>query len=90
MGIEEYADRIAEEMHERVERQRGIIRELLAAGAERLPRAEYRLPADGDDLGRMKAALMETIDVLEETKSSFKSRRLEVLRKKLIAVLAGD
>ncbi len=90
MGIEEYADRIAQEMHERVEMQRGIIRQILAEGAERVLPADYRPPAGGDDLARVKAALKEAIDVLEETKSSFKSKRLEVLRKRLIAVLAGD
>jgi hypothetical protein len=90
IGIEEYSDRIAQEMHERVEMQRAILRQLLAEGGNRVLRVESGPPAGGSDLARMKAALMETIEVLEETKCSFKSRRLEVMRKKLIAVLAGD
>ena len=53
-------------------------------------RVECGPAAGGSDVARMKAAGMETIEVFEETKCSFKSRRLEVMRKKLIAVLAGD
>lgn len=90
MELEEYSDRLAEEMHERVERQRAVIRRILSAGAERLEEAGCLPPAETDEIRRMKAALKETIEVLEETKSSFKSRRLEVLRKRLLAVLAGD
>ncbi len=89
-GLEEYADRIAEEMHERVERQRAVIRRILSAGACRLEEAGRPPRAEGEELRRMKAALRETIEVLEETKSSFKAKRLEVLRKRLLAVLAGD
>ena len=36
---------------------------------------------------RLKEALKETIEVLEQTKKAFKSKRLEVLRKKLTQVL---
>jgi hypothetical protein len=37
----------------------------------------------------LQEALRETIEVLEETKSSFKSKRLEVMRRKLVDILAG-
>jgi len=36
---------------------------------------------------RMKAAIREAIDVLEESRKAFKSKRLEVLRKRLTQVL---
>lgn len=36
----------------------------------------------------LKSALKETIEILEESRKSFKSKRLEALRKKLINVLA--
>lgn len=36
---------------------------------------------------RLKDAIMEAIDVLEESRKAFKSRRLEMLRKKLTQVL---
>lgn len=37
---------------------------------------------------KLKETLLETIQVLEESKRAFKSRQLEELRKKLIGVLA--
>ncbi len=47
---------------------------------------------DGDDTasgsaGELRQALYETIEVLEETRKAFKSKRLEALRKKLMKVL---
>jgi hypothetical protein len=37
---------------------------------------------------RLRETLLETIQVLEESRKAFKSKRLEALRKKLIEVLA--
>jgi len=37
---------------------------------------------------RLKEVLLETIQVLEESRKAFKSKQLEALRKKLIEVLA--
>lgn len=37
---------------------------------------------------RLKDTLLETIQVLEESRKAFKSKQLETLRKKLIKVLA--
>lgn len=37
---------------------------------------------------KLKDTLLETIQVLEESRKAFKSKQLEVLRKKLIEVLA--
>lgn len=36
----------------------------------------------------MKEALLDAIQVLEESRKAFKSKRLEALRKKLIQVLS--
>lgn len=44
---------------------------------------------DCEKLSRLRAAIQEAIEVLDETRSSFKSKRLEVMRKKLIDILAG-
>lgn len=89
VGIEEYVDRITEEMHQRVEHQRGIFKQVLAAGATPADRQEYCPLVDCARLSRLQGALRETIEVLEETRSSFKSKRLEVMRRKLIEILAG-
>ncbi|MBE0569423.1 MAG: hypothetical protein IH576_02155 [Deltaproteobacteria bacterium] len=89
MGIEETSDRIAEELHKGVELQRGILRQLLS-GEAGLAGCEGGCPlGECEKISRMKSVLKETIEVLEETKSAFKSKRLEVLRRKLIEVLAG-
>jgi hypothetical protein len=90
MGVEEYADRIAEEMHERVEFQRRLLKQVLAGGGNALDRPAYCPLVDCPRLSRLQAALRETIEVFEETRSSFKSRRLEVMRKRLIDILAGS
>ncbi len=89
MAIAEYADKIAEEMHERVEHQRRIFKQVLAGGPDPSSRPAYCPLVDCARLSALKAALQETIDVLEETRGSFKSKRLEVMRKKLIDILAG-
>ena len=90
MGVEEYVDRIAEEMHERVEFQRRLLKQVLAGGGNTLDRPAYCPLVDCPRLSRLQAALRETIEVFEETRSSFKSRRLEVMRKRLIDILAGS
>lgn len=89
MGIEEYVDRIAEEMHLRVEHQRRIFKQVLAGGANVLDRPAYCPLVDCPRLSQLQAALRETIEVLEETRSSFKSKKLEVIRKRLIGIIAG-
>jgi hypothetical protein len=89
VGIEDYVDRITEEMHQRVEHQRRIFRQVLASGASPADRQEYCPLVDCARLSRLQAALRETIEVLDETRSSFKSKRLEVMRRKLIGILAG-
>jgi hypothetical protein len=90
VGIDEYVDRITEEMHQRVEHQRLLFRQVLAGGAGSAYRQEYCPLVDCARLSRLQTALRETIDVLEETRSSFKSKRLEEIRRRLIGVLAGS
>ena len=89
MGIEEYVDRIAEEMHERVEHQRRVFRQVLAGERDASGPTAYCTLVECERLSRLQAALQETIEVLEETRSSFKSKKLEMHRKKLIDILAG-
>ena len=45
------------------------------------------VPSSSGREGRLKEVLKETIEVLEQTRKAFKSKRLEVLRKKLTQVL---
>lgn len=90
MGIEEYIDRIAEEMHERVEHQRQVLKQVLAVESGPAECPAHCPLVRCERLSGMRIAVRETIDVLEETRSAFKSRRLEVLRRKLTEVLAGN
>jgi hypothetical protein len=39
---------------------------------------------------KLKEAIKETIEVLEQTRKAFKSKRLELLRKRLTQVLIDD
>ncbi len=89
MGVEEFVDRITEEMHDRVEFQRRLFQQVLAGGGSTSDPQAYCPLVDCARLSRLQAALRETIDVLEETRSSFKSKKLEVMRRKLIEILAG-
>lgn len=86
-GVEEHADRIARELHERVEHQRWLLRQVLSRGGDAPERQAYCPLVDCERLSRLRAAVRDAIDVLDETRSSFKSKRLEVMRKKLIDIL---
>ena len=88
IGIEDYIDRIAEEMHERVEHQRLVCKRAFGKASVGTARPAHCPLADCRRLAMMRDAIRESISVLEETRSAFKSRRLEVLRRKLIDVLS--
>ena len=83
----EYLDRIAGELHERVQHQQDVLRKFLCEGAgmEKIP---YCPLVDCSRIEKLRSAIRETIGVLEETRNAFKSKRLEVMRKKLIEILA--
>lgn len=86
--LEEYLDRMAGELHERVEHQRAVLRKALDftdAGREAIP---YCPLVNCARIESLRSAIRETIGVLEETRSAFKSKRLEVMRKKLCEILA--
>ena len=75
-------------MHERVEHQRLVLKRVVGdmGGANRVVGCPL---IDCPRLARLTTAVQETIDVLEETRSAFKSKRLEAVRKRLINVLGG-
>ena len=89
LGFEELIDRIAEELHERVAHQRSLSKRLLGAKGNSRSRLAYRRLVDCPRLAELRAVLRKTITVLEQTKSSFKSKRLEVMRRKRTDILAG-
>lgn len=87
MSVEEYAGRIAEEMHRRIDLQRALIARLLAEGSHSGAPGTCPLVVC-PRLSKIEETLKEAIEVLDQTRSAFKSRRLELLRKKLTDVLS--
>lgn len=76
-----YVTTLFDEMQQRVQHQRAVVLQCLEAPAEDGP--------GGQRQRELENALRNAIDVLEETKRSFKSKRLGELREKLARVLAG-
>lgn len=86
LPIGEYLDRMAGELQERVRHQQTVLKNILCEGAGR-GKIPYCPLVDCSRIDRLRSAIRETIGVLEETRSAFKSKRLEVMRKKLIEIL---
>ena len=80
-------DKSSEELHQRIDMHRYLMKTILeqSVGDGKLNRPF--LPSCSFDQRRLKEAIQETIEVLEETRKAFKSKRLEALRKKLTQVL---
>lgn len=89
VSIAEYLARTTAEMEERLAQHRVLLRALLeeesdAAQAARRPTC---LLMDCPRQRRLRNALVDVIEVLEETRRSFKSRQLEALRRRVVAAL---
>ena len=84
----EYVDRIATELHERVEHQRAVLRKVLSERGPGSEEIRYCPFVDCPRIEMLRSALRETVGILEETRSAFKSKKLEVMRKKLLEILA--
>jgi hypothetical protein len=80
-------NRSAEELHHKIDMQRYLITTLLEKQVGDATVKQLVLPTNSSNENILKQAIMETIEVLEESRKSFKSKRLEVLRKKLTQVL---
>ena len=80
-------DKDAEELHQRIDMHRYLMTTIVQqrVGDGKLNRPF--LPSCRSDERRLKEAIQETIEVLEETRKAFKSKRLETLRKRLTQVL---
>jgi len=80
-------DRSAEELHQRIDMHRCLMATILEQRVgdgtlKRLSLSSYS-PVET----RLRESLSETIEVLEQTRKAFKSKRLEALRKRLTHVL---
>jgi hypothetical protein len=82
----EIIDKSTEDLHKKIDMQRYLIATILDKKVSENKLHTVLLPDPHCEL-RLKETIKETIEVLEETKKAFKSKRLEVLRKKLTDVL---
>lgn len=75
-------ERSTRDLHDRVNMQQSVLLTILGKIKSSLP-FELCSMADCPHKKLFHRVLLETIEVLEETKKSFKSKRLEELRKRL-------
>ena len=77
----------AEELHLKIDMHRHLMTAILEQRLCDGNIKELFLPSCYHKEVSLKEAVKETIDVLEQTRKAFKSKRLEALRKKLTQVL---
>lgn len=90
LDYRDYVTQVSRELAERVEHQRDVMLKLIdlhQAGGHPI---DYCPLVDCAPMKGLREGLREAISVLEETRHSFKSRRLEGLRLKLEALLVQD
>ena len=80
-------DKSAEELHLKIDMHCHLMTAMLEQNLGDGNIKELFLPSCYHKKVRLKEAVKETIDVLEESRKAFKSKRLEALRKKLTHVL---
>ena len=79
-------ERHTRDLHDRVEMQQNVLLTILGK-IKGPPPIDSCSTADCQHKRLFYKVLLETIEVLEETKKSFKSKRLEELRKRLMDML---
>jgi len=82
----EIIDKSTEELHQRIDMHRYLMATILDKKVSENRLHNVVLPSTHREL-RFKEAIGEAIEVLEETRRAFKSKRLEALREKLTQVL---
>jgi hypothetical protein len=84
--LKKIIERSTQDLHHRLDMQQNVLLSILGQIKEGCP-VDLCILLDCQYRRLLRQILMETIEVLEETKKSFKSKRLEGLRKKLMDVL---
>ncbi len=80
-------DKSTEELHLKIDMHCHLMTAMLEQNLGDGNIKELFLPSCYHKEAGLKEAVKETIDVLEQTRKAFKSKRLEALRKKLTQVL---
>jgi len=81
-------DRSTEDLHKRIDMQRHILKTVIEKKINRAEICPDCIFSDCPHKKKIKEVLAETIEVLEDTRKAFKSKSLEMLRKRLMQVLA--
>lgn len=89
MKIHEAIEQSAGELQECIDGHHRLLKALLGEEAIKA-KLEKCVFVDCPHKHKLKKTLIDTIQVLEETRKAFKSKRLEALRKKLIGILASE
>jgi hypothetical protein len=84
--LKKLIERSTQDLHHRVDMQQQVLLSILGQIKDGCPVDLCNL-VDCPHRRRLRQVLAETIEVLEETKKAFKSKRLEGLRKRLMYVL---
>ena len=82
-------EKSAEELQKRIEELRRLLAQTRKGGDSKVE-FDCCILLDCPHKRKFRQTLMDVIKVLEGTRKSFKSKQLEVLRKRLIGVLAED
>jgi len=82
----EIIDKSTEELHQKIDMYRYLMATILDKKISEKRLNHTILPNSHREL-KLKETIKEAIEVLEETRKAFKSKRLEALRKNLIKVL---
>ncbi len=90
IDLRDYVSEIAKELTERIEHQREVLDTFLTEHQRQGDSIDYCPLIDCQPKQRLREGIREAILVLEETRSSFKSKRLEDLRRKLEALLLEE
>jgi hypothetical protein len=84
--LKKLIERSTQDLHHRLDMQQNVLLSILGQIKEGCP-VDLCILLDCPYRRLLRQVLMETIEVLEETKKAFKSKRLEGLRKRLMYVL---
>jgi len=88
IDLKEYVREISRELSERIEHQREVLLKFVEDSRQQGRNIDYCPLIACQSKERLREGLREAVQVLEETRRSFKSARLEKLRLRLEALLA--
>jgi hypothetical protein len=90
IDLYEYVNGMAGQLTERIEQQRQVLLKVIDERRDEGRSVDYCPLVDCMPRQKYRAAVLDAIQVIEETRRSFKSRQLEELRKRLGNLLAED